>query len=696
MIEDKDLENFYVTKDVDVEQIKEEYDQDVSDMSPYISQCRDAYEQRNCEWSGKNYNLTKESPDAFPWQGASDLEVFLIEEFISTYVAMLMNAVERSNIRAYPTEAGDLRRAKITSSFLKWMRDNYIKDFKRHMELDANNFFEKAMAVSHVDWEKKTRKIKRKIDLEQLIQLNPGIEQLLESLEADDELVEIFQNAFEGISKTKAKKVLNDLRKEGVAEVYSVVQDINRPFVQSKFPDSDFIMPSYTMDVQRAPRVHMRYLMTPQEIENRVQNEDWDADVGEVLIKNHRGVSGSAFDLPNYSQSRYAGGRSVTNSGQVDRSGDDLIEVIFTYRRLIDKDDGSEGIYLTVWNSQYTKGYLRNELLDGYEQYPFVVTPLQQSNKRVYDMRTFPDLLRGPQKQAKVIRDGWTDQQSITISPPLLHPTGRAPQHFGPHARIGVRPQDRFEYMDIPNTVRESTEVESFVRGEALDLVGLRNDNPLAQTRQQYYINRFLQHVANVLKMAYQAYQAFGPDELYFRVTGHPDPIQFKKNPVEEELDVTITFDTLMNDPEMIEQRVNLFRVLAQNSQTGRFNMEALDEIMANMIDPTIADAVMVPIEQGIEQIQRDVAEDLAMIFSGQPVNARPAGAQIALQYIANYVQGQSVQARLVADEEFRNNLQNYTAQYEQQLAQVQNAETGRLGAPSAEMGNINMAEINQ
>jgi hypothetical protein len=42
-----------------------------------------------------------------------------------------------------------------------------------------------------------------------------------------------------------------------------------------------------------------------------------------------------------------------------------------------------------------TQGYAKFELLNGYEDYPVVVTKLSEDSKRLYDTMTIPSVLRG-------------------------------------------------------------------------------------------------------------------------------------------------------------------------------------------------------------------------------------------------------------------------------------------------------------
>ena len=137
----------FVQKEPDVLTLKNAYDRTVNDLSWYLESTRDSFDYRRCIWPGKSKDLRKHGADAFPFEGASDTEVPLINERINTYVALCISSLSRANIRAYPVEVGDLQRSRVTSAFLKWMVSTYIKDFRRQMELGANYLFERGMMV---------------------------------------------------------------------------------------------------------------------------------------------------------------------------------------------------------------------------------------------------------------------------------------------------------------------------------------------------------------------------------------------------------------------------------------------------------------------------------------------------------------------------------------------------------------------
>lgn len=222
------------------------------------------------------------------------------------------------------------------------------------------------------------------------------------------------------------------------------------------------------------------------------------------------------------------------------------------------------------------------------------------------------------------------------------------------------------------------------------DLVGLNPNNPLTSIRQQFFVSKFLNHARDVLKMAFKCYQRFGPDEVFFRVTGVADPMRFNKGNPDEDFDITVSFDILNNDPDTQEARMQQFVSLLQLDKNGRINADALLESMAASIDPVMADAILQPAEQAQQQIVKLITEDLSKIYAGIEVGARPNGAQIAIQVLQQYTQQPDVAQRLQQDESFKARLEKYATQYQFALQQMQNAQIGRLGTAPAQMGDVN------
>ena len=678
----------YLSEEPDVKTLRYAYDQTVTELEAYFDLCRTSYDDRRNWWPGKSRDHRKHGADAFPWEGASDIECHVIDERITRLVSLFISALKRANIRAFPVESSDISRSKLVSGFLKWMvSSGYIPRFHREMELGANYMLERGILITYVGWHREDRRFLQKLDIQQIAQISPEVAEAIQSGEDDDQLVVLITSTFEGTTEKRAKKALKDLRKTGEAELPVVRRQVNAPEVKTLAPDGDFFFPPYVTDPQRAPYCFWRTYYTPQELENKVVTEGWDEEFVEHVIEKYRGVNIDSIER------EQEGRRSISLTDNA-YEAEELIEITYAYQRLIDQEDGSEGIYCTVFHREFsgneqTPGYAKFELLNGYEDYPVVVTKLSEDNKRLYDTNTIPSVLRGIQNQVKVERDSRIDRNSLATLPPILHPVGQAPSDWGPGRMIPYRRKGDLDFAPTPAYNSGSVEMETTQLSQADRLVGLDEGSAISQIRQQFLVDKFLTHTAEVLRMAYRCFQRFGPDEIFFRVTGTPDPIQLNKGNPDENFDILINFDVQNTDPETVKSKLQQFVQLNQLNANNRLNVDSLLDIAAAEIDPVMADAVLQPVETAQQEMVKDVTDDLAKIYSGIEVPARPAGAQIALQVIQQYTQQPDIAQRLQTDQAFSERIQKYAGQYTFQIQQSQNAEIGRIGTNPAAVGSI-------
>jgi hypothetical protein len=683
----------YLSDEPDVKALNLAYDQTVTELESYFDLCRTSYDERRNFWPGKSRDHRKHGADAFPWEGASDIECHIIDERITRLVALFMSSLRRANVRAFPVESGDIGRSKLVSGFLKWMvSSGYIPRFYREMELGANYLLERGILITYIGWHREDRTFKQLIDLNQIAEISPEAAMAIQSGDSDEELILLLQNTFDGVTEKRAKKALKQLRKEGATELPIVKRQVNSPEVKTLAPDGDFFFPPYVTDPQRAPYCFWKTYYTAQELQTKVSTDGWDEDFVDYIISKYRGVNVSSIER------EQEGRRSISLTDNA-YEADELIEIVYGYQRLIDEEDGSEGIYCTVFHKDFSgneiiPGYAKFELLNGYEDYPVVVTRLAEDTKRLYDTQTIPDILRGIQNQVKVEKDSRIDRNSLATLPPILHPVGQAPTDWGPGRMIPYRRKGDLDFAPIPAYNQGSLEMETTLTDLADRLVGLDEGSQMSTIRQQFLVDKFLSHTAEVLRMSFKCFQRFGPDEVFFRVTGIPDSQVFNKGNPDENFDILINFDVLNTDPENVQNKLKQFAELAQFNTNNRMSMDSFLDIAASAVDPVMADAILQPVESAQEEVVKQVTDDLAKIFAGIEMPARPSGAQIAMQVIQEYTQQPDVAQRAATDEAFAGRLQKYVGQYTFQMQQAQNAQIGRLGTAPAQMGEVNTQQM--
>ena len=411
----------FTDEEPDIAMLSKAYDETILEIDTYLNDCQTAYDDRRNIWPGKSDTLRKDYDTAFPWKGASDQETNVVGERLDTYVSIFAQASERSHIKAKPTSTAAMARASTVSSFLKYMRSDYIPDFSGQMELAANYLLEKGIMVSYVGWKRESRSFLQSVSLDQIAEASPELAQMILDGNDEEALVAILQQSYPKLTKKRAKKTLAQLRETGDAEISTPRISVDCPIVHTCAPDGEVLFPSYVTDPQRAPYVFWRTFLTAQELKKKVETEGWDEAWANHMIENFRGQDSYKIDGEKAS-------RNVRTPVQDDS---DLVMVVYAYQRLIDEYDGSEGIYQTVFHPDYSTSYGIHELLNGYDDYPFVVTRLSHDQKRLYEAQPMTKALRGPQMQIKTERDSRVDRASLATLPPIMYPAGRPPDDWG-------------------------------------------------------------------------------------------------------------------------------------------------------------------------------------------------------------------------------------------------------------------------
>lgn len=700
---DSDEPEIYFDEEFDYGNHKQTFDRTVDDLSDFINGCARSRRIRTCEWDGQNEDLTKSGDNAFPFRGSSDSQQWVSQNLMSTSTAINCNALRRSKIQAYPRKATDIKRAPQVSVFLKYLRDAGIDNFWREAELADNYYKEKGIMVTYYGYSP-ARMIPylKKFDLEEIAntfpevsefqeQANAGLEQALAEMLADenrvDEVLEMF-NSVEGweVNKKRVKKALTQLRKTGVAEIPVLVADEGKAEMMALAPDTEFYAPASTQNFQDSAYCYVRKPMTPQEVLSRVKSEGWDQEWADYAVEHAKGVSGSVSGQYN------SAFLNLETSSTYNKR--DLIDVVFSYEKLIDREDGAQGIYLTIWSPEFGGSdvepeYAKRVLLSGRKKFPFVVNAPYEA-KTLYSASNWPERLASSQKSKKVFCDANIDESSYAISPALTvsptwdygrpQPGGVYPTRPGQQAPAFIQKPSRF---DVTRGLIDD------VTREAMELVGLNPNSPYSQQKQQHDINRFLSHHAEVLKGIYEEYKMNGPDELYIRVTGNPQPVEFVKDPDEAEMHISVSFNSIYDDPEQMKELRETIREAINLDPNGRINREAGVDMLLNIADPMLADAMLLPTEQGVDKITVETQADIVSMAGGVAKGAPQDAAALRLQVVQQYVESPTGLAKLNSDQGFQFLLSEYMKQLQFQVTQQKNAQIGRLGTAPATMGNI-------
>ena len=679
-----DPELLFVSKEPDIGYLQETYRRTQSELGEWIDRRQRDYDTRNCLWSGKSDDFKKHTDlsatgEVFPFDGASDQEVRLVDETINCMVSMSLNAIRRAQIVATPVESDDIERANVISSFIRWLVNSRMDEFYDQVELGLNHFYEKGMMVHYVYWESQDLKQQQSIKLDEIAQAMPQMAQVIQDGSMDEELSTALKNQFK-VSKAKAKGMLRELRKDGETTIPVTRRVINQPRVKALAPDEDVFWPSYCIDPQEAPYVFHVINMTPEQLRSKINTEGWDEEFVDSAIElSQRGESDTPIN-------------NLRLQEEVIRDDDDTIRIVYCYQRLLDEDD-VPGIYCTILHDRVPELYAKHQLLDySHGKYPFVVSTFEKTSKRLYHSRSVAEIGEGPQNVLKIEEDASIDRQSLATMPPLMVPLGRSPTRWGPGVRVPYRTPGEYRFADTPRYDGGSMEVRRYTK-EQLDRYIGRNapgvDPVEGQMKQQRNIDKVFQHLKYVIDQVWTLYQQYGPDEEYFRVTGMRDMQKFAKGRAGERFDFYMQFDAATQDPQQMLERVKTVGELGgMLDKNGTLDTEKLLQLAIGQVLPGASEKVLLPKETASQKAMEEERQLIAELVAGVPPNVREQDAhEMKLQVFTQWLQQPDIQQKAQQDQALQERIQTYMQQRQMQIQQKQNAQIGRLGTAPTQFG---------
>ena len=679
----------------DYPSLKRDFELCVSNLQPYVDQCRENYDTRFALWDGQSADGRKHARegakiDPTPWDGASDLRVFLTDEAVNAKVAMLGMAFRKAQLVAVPVEGNDLKRAKIVSNFMKWLVQTQIPEIDREVELLGNYLCEKGIAATGQFWEMSREKTLLTLQLSDLQAQFPeaDVMVMLTDPAMTDTLRALFEEMYNCTAK-KARKMIDELRSTGRTTVPVAGREKSRPVVRAFNLDENLFIPNSSTDLETAPAVYRVQYFSAEQLRSFAATEGWDEKWVDAAISTCRGK----YITPTNNEYIRVHSRSFN---YIQEQMFDLIGVVYAYQRLSD-EDGIPGIYLTVFtplmgpDGYEHMGYAKHGLL-GYAhgQYPFVIHRREFLSRRLHDSRGIPEVGKPIQDQIKVHKDSRIDAASLAILPPMGYPVGRPPARWGAGARIPERRPNEYHFLDRPMPDGNTEASETQLRNDFNRYLGFASatgDQQFALMKNQFETDKFMASWSKAFRQIWSLYQQFGSEQVYFRVVGlrQQDPIQFIKGGQDEEYDFILNYQVESMDTEKTFEKIKqIAQIVATADREGVVDYSEWLQAMIEAIDPTIAERIIQPKDVGQQKTVSELQDMLAKVYAGQDQDIKVGTPpELGLQIIQGYVQGDPVvQQRLQNPQDpFGKRIEKLTKQLQFQIQQRENAKIGRLGA---------------
>jgi len=669
-----------------------------------------ADETRYMRWGGQSddgkkhdENLPEDKP-AFPWDGASDTRVPLVDSIINDCVDILTVGTQRAVLGVTGTELNDMEGAGAATTLMNWVKSSMHNQLGAESEMLAQYMMAYGWSAAFVGWEQQSALRTQSLTLEEVLamaQQSPpdsllsSLPEMIADLEREGEVAAVVQDYVPGMKKRAARKVVKSLRETGSAEFPVPYLCKNAPVVVALKPYDDVLFPPETIDLQNARVIFRRQFMNEVELRTKVTDEGWSGSFVEQAIH----TAGRSLGLNDVSQVL-----SAFTNNTVERR-DNLIEIVWAYTRQLD-DNGVPGIWFTIFcpllntNEGETVVYAKHEMLDyAHNQYPFVLFRREHLARRVTESRGVSELARTWQNEIKAQRDAVFDSTSFETLPPIQvsKRLGLA-NKIGPAVQLPVTKPGDYAFLQPPARPPSTAfSVVDAVRLQADEYFGRPNKlipPVVTQLKQQRAVNQWLRSWTEVYRQVFRlCIQYYSLDEL-MRITG-AQAVQGLSHDAHQ-YDFILKFSVADMDPDLVKQKLDSIATIAGTlDAAGRIDRVKLVDKVLRAVAPESADELLVDEAAASQKMYNDVKRDIAQMLLGfeasymDASNDPAAGTKLQMaQQVSesNPKVGEAMQG----DEMFQQLMQRYMENLNMGVMQQQNKQIGRIGTKPMAMGGVN------
>lgn len=669
-------------------------------------------------WENQSADGKKHSAAGFeakPWEGASDLREFLVDDIVNEEVAVCCASFWRALIRAQGVQPNDAGTAAVMTRLLDWIvKGRLANALLREVELSAQYMRTYGWVAVHPTWVRELGKRNQRVTLDEFVAMSPQLAVAIVDESQEDVAVEILGNVYAKWVAEQAKaggiedppplppqrirSAVRDLRRDGKALIPVPFVAKSQPAIEVLRPFYDVFIPDEIGDSQRG-RVYVRSWYRSEDLKAKIRTDGWNEDWVEAACKTQGQQSV-------WSKSANVGAASTWTS--VENSQSPWIEVLTCYSRRIDSD-GVPGIYCTVFSPHVTSNesspdrdesspdrelFATHGLLDyQHGQVPIVVGVREWVCRSITNSRGVPEVASPLARMSKVMQDSLVDRTALTTLPPRMVPARLMDedQEFGPAATIPVLRGEEPRFMDVP---AHDGVAEGILRWthERVDqsFARLSANVPPArvQARQQHMVNGFLGMWAEVFRQVLALIIQYMPDAEFRRVTDFDKP-KLSAGEIAGSYDLILSVDVRELDMDFaIKQLEAVSKFVLPEDAAGVVDRAKLVRMKLQAINPLLAREIVSDQAGAQQKIFKDVSAEIASMFLGNPPNLveNDPTAPMQLQFAAQVIQANpNYQAALQSNPRFAEMMDVWAKNRMQSKAQEENKIVGRLGVKPIE-----------
>ncbi len=680
----------------------------LTDASWWYTRAQENHESFLCQWTGQSRDGRKRAEaigkDPFPWEGASDQRIRTVDEIENDHVKTMLASFFRSRVQAVAMDADDVVRGERATVLLKWVVWGQMRRrLRRELEIAARWRQRFGLSISHICYDSQYRLIEQPIDIAAIAEaviastgqpadeaaMGQATEALMLQFEdelLDEQSAELIKTFSPIITAAASRRMVREIRETGTAmleipEVYAA-----QPRWQALLPFVDVFFPMNTDDIQDAPWIAHRELISETDLRARIETEDYDAKWVEEAIK-HKGDRWTQSGWADFLRDEIRNER-----GFLVQADKNLIE-IWHFSTKTNGPKNTTAIYETVLHHSVKDGTGKHALQRyDHGKFPYVTHVRENISRTLAESRGIAEIAATWQDAIKTQHDSRSDRTDLSTIPALRVPLrrGLVRPKLGPKAIIPEVKQGEITFMDPPRFDGGSIEIESSTErmvDRYFGRVSASVPPERAVLHAQDLVDGWLLECNECVQMCLQLTQQYMPESIMVRVSGPtPRPQRMTRAEIQGQYDLTIEFDSRNLNEEFVMKKLDAYAKILPMDRQGRVELGPLVEQALQSVDPYLASSSIRSAEAA-EQKETDAEMEnwKAMVSGIEPPLPDGGGAmnyQLRLQTLMQIIQSnpeiqQMIQQRPILAEMVQNRIKSF----EFQVQQGENAQIGRQGA---------------
>lgn len=658
-------------------------------------------------WDGQSDDGLKHAEElnapAWPWEGAGDTRIFLADDVVNEYVAILVEAFFRSDIQVVPTRKDQLEGAMRVQTFLRWLRNVKLRlDLEDEVELTAQFMLgdDPALCVVGVHWKREMHNLWVPLAVDDLLRrfaaagggeeaaaeagamLSPEmLAGLVYDETREDDALALLGAEFPTAEERDLRRALKELRTSGETKLPVPHWLKNQPCVRAYRLGDDMFIPEGTASLQYAPAIFTVEYLTEADLRARVKNDDWDEDEVDRVIKAGPGK-------------RYRGeGFAPTSDSEIEGDTllrDELFEVWCGWRREVDAK-GIMGVWRTLWSpacgGDRDMEVLKHEPLDCKDTaLPFFAFRRERLSRSVFDSRSVTRIAGSAQTEIKTQRDCRINYTQLATVPPVKKQMRRqgVALVFGPAAEVPIDRGDDVAFLQPPPFPQASIEMEAAVRRDVDNYFGREVDGVApskVETIRARMVRGWLNGWGWVFQQMLYLCQKNMDAMVVQAVTGAP-PVVMEKDDIGGDYELQVSFDVRELNLEFLKARMEYYTQILSLDTNGQIDRALLVQIAARGVDPNLADRLVRDVGVVTAAEAKDEVDAIAKIAVAIEVPPpQQANWGLRLKVLDETImRSLELQARMQRDVNFAKAIEARREAFTFQMQQAQNAQIGRTG----------------